>query len=185
MIHRHGDCRKAGGGSDGARADCSRASGGAPACGQPRMSRQTLTAPSHARPCGSPRPPRAMPLMADHGGDASIATQQRLVRDRAGFDVPDALPAGLLGVLTRRSWRRTRSRPCPMAAQTRRRPVGHTRAVGEVAALMAATSAAPKGRRSPSWPPAVHRPAWSTLRSASWRLSSSEAGLHRIDLAVA
>ena len=32
---------------------------------------------------------------------------------------------------------------------------------GEVAALIAATSAAPKGRRSPSWPPAVP-PAWSS-----------------------
>ena len=39
---------------------------------------------------------------------------------------------------------------------------------GEVAALIAATSAAPKGRTSPSWPPAV-LPAWSTPRSASWR----------------
>ena len=47
----------------------------------------------------------------------------------------------------------------PQAAQTRRRPLP-----GEVAAL-AATSG-PKG--TPSWPPAVP-PAWSTLRSASWR----------------
>ena len=47
-----------GGGSDGARADCSRASGGAPACGQPGCRDRPEAEP---RPCGSPRPPRAMP----------------------------------------------------------------------------------------------------------------------------
>ena len=52
-----GDCRH-GGGSDGARADCSRASGGAPACGQPGCRDRPEAEP---RPCGSPRPPRAMP----------------------------------------------------------------------------------------------------------------------------
>ena len=44
--------------SDGARADCSRASGGAPACGQPGCRDRPEAEP---RPCGSPRPPRAMP----------------------------------------------------------------------------------------------------------------------------
>ena len=43
---------------------------------------------------------------------------------------------------------------------------------GEVAALIAATSAAPKGRTSPSWPPAVP-PAWSTPPIRFMAISSS------------
>ena len=83
--------------------------------------------------------------------------QQRLVRDR-GLRSP-TLCRRLLGVLAGASWRRTRSGPCPMQA------VGQTRA-GRGGGTHRRN--APKGRRSPSWPPAVP-PAWSTLRSASWR----------------
>ena len=103
-----------GGGSDGARADCSRASGGAPACGQPGCRDRPEAEP---RPCGSPRPPRSQP------GRLRDRHQQRLVRDR-GLRSPT--PGGHARRAGRRSWRRTRSGP-PQAAQTRR-TVGQTRA---------------------------------------------------------
>ena len=60
-----------------------------------------------------------------------------------------------------------------------RGPVGQASA-GRGGGTHRPTSAAPKGRTSPSWPPAV-LPAWSTPRSASWRCP---VRLHRIALAV-
>ena len=94
----------------------------------------------------------ALALPGDASRSASIATQQRLVRDRG---LRSRRFAGGCSAAGRRSWRRTRSGPCPR----RRRPAAGRRpdpCRGEVAALIAATSAPPKGRRSPSWPPAVH-----------------------------
>ena len=97
-------------------------------------------------------------------------------RPRSRASVPGAL---LVGAQRRPaagiSWRRTRKAK-PQAARPME-AVGQTRA-GKVAALIAATSAAPKGRTSPSWPPAVP-PACSTPRSASWRCP---VRLHRIAL---
>ena len=87
MSHRHGDCRH-GGGSDGARADCSRASGGAPACGQPGCRDRPEAEP---RPCGSPRPPRAMP-------PGRLRSPPAAPGPRSRASVPDALRR-LLGVL--------------------------------------------------------------------------------------
>ena len=76
------DCRH-GGGSDGARADCSRALGGAPACGQPGCRDRPEAEP---RPCGSPRPPRAMP-------PGRLRSPPAAPGPRSRASVPDALPA--------------------------------------------------------------------------------------------
>ena len=140
----------------GREPDCSRASGGAPACGQPGCRDRPEAEP---RPCGSPRPPRAMP-------PGRLRSPPAAPGPRSRASVPDALPAAARRA-GRRSWRRTRSGPCPR----RRRPAAGRRpdpCRARWRHSIAATSAAPKGRRSPSWPPAVP-PAWSTLRSASWR----------------
>ena len=100
-------------------------------------------------------------------GRASIATSMRLVRDR-GLRSP-TLCRRLSACWPDHGVERG-ARPCPR----RRDPpqaVGQTLLdAGPVAALMRRRDlrSAPKGRRSPSWPPAVP-PAWSTLRSASWR----------------
>ena len=100
------------------------------------------TDPKPSRPCGSPRPPRAMPPGRLRSPPA------RLVRDR-GL-VPDALPAA-----ARRAGggHENEERAMPQLAKPAA-GVGQTRA-GRGGGTIAATSAAPKGRRSPSWPPAV------------------------------
>ena len=74
------------------------------------MSRQTR---SRAQPCGSPRPPRAMPP----GG---FDRHHQAWSEIAGFG--HALPAAARRA-GRRSWRRTRSAPCPR----RRRPAAGRR----------------------------------------------------------
>ena len=91
-----------------------------------------------------PRPPRAMP-------PGRLRSPPAAPGPRSRASVPDALPAAARRA-GRRSWRRTRSGPCPR----RRRPAAGRRpdpCRARWAALIAATSAAPKGRRSPSWPP--------------------------------
>ena len=110
------------------------------------------------RPCGSPRPPRAMP-------PGRLRSPPAAPGPRSRASVPDALPAAARRA-GRRSWRRTRSGPCPR----RRRPAAGRRPDPCRARWRHSSPRPPppKGRRSPSWPPAVP-PAWSTLRSASWR----------------
>ena len=105
----------------------------------------------------------ALALQGDASRSASIATSSAWSRSRAS--VPDALPAAARRA-GRRSWRRTRSGPCPR----RRRPAAGRRPAraGRGGGTHRRDLRRPKGRRSPSWPPAVP-PAWSTLRSASWR----------------
>ena len=160
---------------DGARADCSRASGGAPACGQPGCRDRPEAEP---RPCGSPAlPGRCLQVGFDR------QRQQRLVRDR-GLRSPTLCRIRLLGVLAGGSWRRTRSLlPCPRRSADPPQAVGQTRA------------GRGGGHSSPRPPPPqraaglrlglqqFHRGAWSTLRSASVALSR-RFRLHRIALAL-
>ena len=120
-----GDFRH-GGGSDGARAGCSRASPGALA--------GSTTDPTEPRPCGVPRPPRGMP--PGRPRDAEIE----------GFG-PRRFAGGRSAVACCRDFMRTRNgqnprphRPAEAVGQTRAGRGGHS----------AATSAAPKGRTSPS-----------------------------------
>ena len=91
--------------------DCSRASGGAPACGQPGCRDRPEAEPDLAVALALPG--RCLQVGFDRH-------QQRLVRSRAS--VPDALPAAARRA-GRRSWRRTRSGPCPR----RRRPAAGRR----------------------------------------------------------
>ena len=78
--------------------------------------------------------------------------------------VPDALPAAARRA-GRRSWRRTRSGPCPR----RRRPAAGRRPDPCRARWRHSSPRPPPPQRAEGpWPPAVP-PAWSTLRSASWR----------------
>ena len=89
---------------------------------------------------------------------------------RSRASVPDALPAAARRA-GRRSWRRTRSGPCPR----RRRPAAGRRPDPCRARWRHSSPRPPpppKGRRSPSWPPAVP-PAWSTLPIRFMALSSS------------
>ena len=67
------------------------------------------------RPCGSPRPPRAMP-------PGRLRSPPAAPGPRSRASVPDALPAAARRA-GRRSWRRTRSGPCPR----RRRPAAGRR----------------------------------------------------------
>ena len=96
------------------------------------------------------RSPDLAVSLALPGGQVGLdGHQQSLVRDR-GLRSPAA--GGRRWPAAGISWRRTRNAK-PKAADPLE-AVGQTRP-GEVAALIAATSAAPKGRTSPSWPPAV------------------------------
>ena len=102
------------------------------------------------------------PWSVDSAGP-SVPPDARCQLDPLGVHVPEV------------HGRRTRQRARPQAAQTRRtgRRPGPMIAAESGGTSSSATSAAPKGRRSErSWPPAVP-PAWSTLRSASWRYPSS------------
>ena len=74
---------------------------------------------------------------------------------------------------------RTRSGPCPRRSDPPQ-AVGQTCA-GRGGGTSSPHLRRPKGPKAPSWPPAVP-PAWSTLRSASWRYPFR---LHRIALDVA
>ena len=103
--------------SDGARAGCSRASPGVPACGKHGCHDRPEAEP---RPCGVPRPPRGMPPGRPRWPPAEP-------RPRSRASVPGALLVGAqrwpaAGI----SWRRTRNgqnpRPDPLEA------VGQTRA---------------------------------------------------------
>ena len=99
-----------------------------------RMSRQTRSRANQILAVALALPGRCLQVGFDRH-------QQRLVRDR-GLRSP-TLCRRLLGVLAVRSWRRTRSGPCPR----RRRPAAGRRpdpCRSEVAALIAATSAAPE-----------------------------------------
>ena len=69
------------------------------------------TPEAEPRPCGSPRPPRAMP-------PGRLRSPPAAPGPRSRASVPDALPAAARRA-GRRSWRRTRSGPCP---RRRRRP---------------------------------------------------------------
>ena len=113
-LDRHGDCRH-GGGGDGARAGCSRASSGAPACGQPDATTDPKPSPDLAV---VPRPPRAMPPGRPRSPPAEP-------RPRSRASVPGALLVGAqrwpaAGI----SWRRTRNgqNPRPHRPAGGRRP---------------------------------------------------------------
>ena len=104
-----------GGGSDGARAGCSRASPGAPACGKHGCHDRPEAEP---RPCGVPRPPRGMPPGRPRWPPAEP-------RPRSRASVPGALLVGAqrwpaAGI----SWRRTRNgqNPRPHRPAGGRRP---------------------------------------------------------------
>ena len=103
------------GGSDGARAGCSRASPGAPACGKHGCHDRPEAEP---RPCGVPRPPRGM------------LSRSRWPPARASSEIAWASVPGALLVGAQRwpaagiSWRRTRNgqNPRPHRPAGGRRP---------------------------------------------------------------
>ena len=99
--HRHGDCRR-GGGSD---YQAEHPLAGNPDVATDRSRAQTLR----------PRPPRAMP-------PGRLRSPPAAPGPRSRASVPDALPAAARRA-GRRSWRRTRSGPCPR----RRRPAAGRR----------------------------------------------------------
>ena len=118
------------------------------------------------RPCGSPRPPRAMP-------PGRLRSPPAAPGPRSRASVPDALPAAKLGDAGRRSWRRTRSGPCPRRRRSRSQAVGQTRAGRGRRHSSNRDLRRPKGPKVSVLAVQHVPPAWSTLRSASWRYGSS------------
>ena len=97
---------------------------------------------------------------------------------RSRASVPDALPAAARRA-GRRSWRRTRSGPCPR----RRRPAAGRRPDPCRARWRHSSPRPPPPQRAEGLRLGLQQfpPAWSTLRSASWRYP---VRLHRIALAL-
>ena len=134
-----------GGGSDGARAGCSRASPGAPACGKHGCHDRPEAEP---RPCGVPRPPRGMPPGRPRWPPAEP-------RPRSRASVPGALLVGAqrwpaAGI----SWRRTRNGQNPRP----HRPAGGRRPNPCRERWRHSSLRPPPPQRAgrlPSWPPAV------------------------------
>ena len=102
------------------------------------------------RPCGSPGSPAPSAMPPGRLRSPLISSSAWL--EIATASVPDALPksAARRSSLAGGHCETNEERAMPQAADTdRRSPVGQTPCHGEVAAVIAATSAAPKGRRSP------------------------------------
>ena len=97
---------------------------------------------------------------------------------RSRASVPDALPAAARRA-GRRSWRRTRSGPCPR----RRRPAAGRRPdpCGRGGGTHRRDLRRPKGPKSPSWPPASST---CMVNSPIRFMALSSSGLHRIALAL-